>query len=440
MMAGVMVGISAAHPLWWLALPVLLLPVWWHRQKRRRTQAEPLATARFLPSAPPRHMRVWRWDDVPLLLLRCLLLVALIAWLAAVALPWRGDTVFVDRDVPAAWADQQAAQAGMAGARRMALSGEGFANDVPANEVLPWLQSHEREWRKDARLLVLARQVAMPAQLPKLAHAVDIRIAPLVASAAAPVLSGATSVPAAVSAQGAAGGASAPGGTGTVSASATAPARSAAAADAPARSAVVAASATPAAVGGALEPAAPTALPVALVSTPERKAAWRALFAAFDAAGSGTVRHVVTEFDGAEAPPQASLVVWDRAAPPPPDWQAPLWWLPSAALPLVAGVDRSAVQVLHVDSLTLQVADSPRGRLWASDAWPPKEADTARTLYETWRALHFAPEAWPLAAQLIPPRRTSPLAMAGTLPDAWLAYALLTLFILERLVTHVRRR
>lgn len=404
-------GISAAHPLWWLALPVLLLPVWWHRQKRRRTRAEPLATARFLPSAPPRHMRIWRWDDVPLLLLRCLLLVALIAWLAAVALPWRGDTVFVGRDVPAAWAEQQVAQAGMAGARRMALPGDGLANEVPGNEVLPWLQSHEREWRRDARLLVLARQVAIPAQLPKLAHAVDIRIAPLTPSAG----------PAAAAAQTMA---SSPGGILAATASAG----------------NATASAAQAAGGGALEADAPVTLPVALVSTPGRKAAWRALFAAFDAAGGGAMRHVVTELDGTEAPPRASLIVWDRAAPPPPDWQAPLWWLPPAALPLVAGVEPSAVQALRVDGLDLQVADSPRGRLWASDAWPPKEADSARTLYETWRALHFAPEAWPLAAQVIPPRRTSPLAMPDTRPDAWLAYALLALFILERLVTHVRRR
>jgi hypothetical protein len=404
-------GISAAHPLWWLALPVLLLPVWWHRQKRRRIQAEPLATARFLPPAPPQHRRIWRWEEVPLLLLRCLLLLALIAWLAAVTLPWRGDTVFVGRDVPAAWAEQQVAQAGMAGAQRMALPGDGLANEVPASGVLPWLQMHEREWRKDARLLVLARQVAMPAQLPKLAHAVDIRIAPL-ATAAGPAAAVAQTM------------ASSPGGT----LAATASAGSATA------------SAAQAAGGGALEADAPEMLPVALVSTPGRKAAWRALFAAFDAAGGGAVRHAVTEFDGTEAPPQASLIVWDRSAPPPANWQAPLWWLPPAALPLVAGAERSAVQALRVDGLALQVADSPRGRLWASDAWPPKDVDGARTLYETWRALHYAPEAWPLGAQRIPPQRTSPLAMSDVRADAWLAYALLALFILERLVTHVRRR
>ncbi len=356
-----------ANPLWWLALPVLLLPVWWHRQKRRRTQAEPLATARFLPAAPPQHMRIWRWDDVPLLLVRCLLLAALVAWLVAVALPWRGDTVLIAGEVPAAWADAQAAQAGMAGAPRMALP----AGVGPA--VLPWLQANEHAWRKDARLLVLATRVALPAQLPKLAHGVDIRLAPPVAG-----------LP-----------------------------------------------------DQALQPAV---FPVALVAPPERKAAWRALFAAFDAAGGGTVRHVVTEFDGGEAPPSAALVVWDRAAPPPAGWRAPLWWLPPAALPLAPGVDRAAVQSLGVGPVALQVADSPRGRLWASDAWPPRDADGARAVYETWHALHVAPPAWPMAAQALPSQRAAPLAMPGSRPDAWLAYVLLALFIVERVMTHVRRR
>jgi hypothetical protein len=355
-----------AQPWWWLALPVLLLPVWWHRQKRRRTQAEALATARFLPAAPPRHMRIWRWDDVPLLLLRCLLLAALVAWLAAVALPWRGDTVLAGSDVPPAWADRQAAQAGLSGAQRMPLP----------DAVLPWLQAHEHEWRQGAKLLVLAKQVPLPAQLPKLAHAVEIRIAPPAVAASAP--------------------------------------------------------------------AAPTVFPVALVAPPGRRAAWHALFAAFDAAGSGSVRHAVAEFNGSEAPPAASLVVWDHAAPPPAGWHAPLWWVPSSALPLVPGVDPAAIQTLRIGAipsdLPLQVADSARGRLWASDAWPPSDADGARTLYEAWHALHFPPQAWPLAAQTLPPQRTAPLAVPGTRPDAWLAYVLLVLFMLERLVTHVRRR
>lgn len=412
---------TGAYPMWWLALPVLLLPLWWHRQKRRRTQAEPLATARFLPAAPPRQMRIWRWDDVPLLVLRCLLLLALIAWLAAVALPWRGDTAFVGRGVPDAWMERQVAQAGMAGAQRM---------DLP-DDVLPWLQRHEHAWRKDARLLVLARQAPLPAQLPKLAHGVDIRIAPQEAAAPDPAgtSAGAGAPQAAAGSHGVV----------TVASAGQPPG----AAWRPATEATRSELASPPSAtrqGAGNGQGAPLALPVVLVAPPERKEAWRALFAAFDAAGDGKVRHVLTESDGAGAAPRASLIVWDRAAPPPANWQAPLWWLPPQALPLVPGVDQAAVQPLRVAELPLQVADSARGRLWASDAWPPKDADTARVLYETWHALHFQPEAWPLAAQVLPPQRTSPLAMPGARPDAWLAYLLLALFMLERLMTHVRRR
>jgi hypothetical protein len=125
---------------WWLALPLLLLPIWWHRQKRQRLKAEPLATARFLPSSAPQQLRVWQWSDRLLLLARCLLLVALIAWLAVTVFPWRGDTVLVDAGVDQAWADQQIRSAGFAIAAR---------ETMPA-DVLPWLHRHEHEWRGDA--------------------------------------------------------------------------------------------------------------------------------------------------------------------------------------------------------------------------------------------------------------------------------------------------
>ena len=71
--------------MWWLTLPVLLLPVWWHRQKRERIKAMPLATARFLPRAEPQQLRVWRWTERLLLVVRCLLLVAVMAVAATLA-------------------------------------------------------------------------------------------------------------------------------------------------------------------------------------------------------------------------------------------------------------------------------------------------------------------------------------------------------------------
>lgn len=163
---------SSAFAWWWWALPVLLLPIWWHREKRQRLSAEPLATARFLPKAPPQQMRVWAWVDRLLLLLRCLLLVGVLAWLADVAVPWRGDTVLLSPGIDPAWAEAQVKEAGLSDAGRLSLSDA---------DALTWLVAHEREWTADARLLLLASGDAVPmaAQAPRLAHQLDLRVQPV---------------------------------------------------------------------------------------------------------------------------------------------------------------------------------------------------------------------------------------------------------------------
>lgn len=155
--------------LWWLALPVLLLPILWHRQKRERVKATPLATARFLPRADPQQLRVWHWVDRVLLLARCLLLAALIAWLADLALPWRGDTVLVVPGTDAAWAVREIDAAGFKDARRIEPEADPHADDVIA-----WFAAREREWRADARVLVVGGQ-PMAATMPGLRHALELR-------------------------------------------------------------------------------------------------------------------------------------------------------------------------------------------------------------------------------------------------------------------------
>eukprot|EP01041_Mallomonas_annulata_P020049 gene20049-39646_t len=143
----VAIGGARMISLWWFALPVLLLPIWWHRQKKERTDVAMLATARFLPATSPEQQRVWRWLDVVLLLLRCLLLATVIAWLADMVVAWRGDAVLVaPGTTDTAWVDQQVAQAGFKGADRI---------QVPEADVFGWLARHEREWKNDARLLLV---------------------------------------------------------------------------------------------------------------------------------------------------------------------------------------------------------------------------------------------------------------------------------------------
>jgi hypothetical protein len=351
----------SSYPLWWLALPVLLLPVWWHRQKRQRVKAESLATARFLPSAPPEQLRVWQWRDKLLLAVRCLMLVVLIAWLAATIFPWRGDTVLVDAGADKAWAEKEIAAAGFSAASRMALP----------TDVLQWLRANERDWRGDAKLLLIARsgQIAMPARTPQFSHQLTIRTAPAAALAPTP----------------------------------------------PQR-------------------AAPVELHIALAAPATRVAAWRSLFAAFDSAGNAATRHVLA----AEPSAKTALIVWDTpAAVPPSTWRAANWWI---AAPPTAFPELAKASTLTVDGITLKYADSPRGRLWTSDAFPPRDADTSRALYDAWQLLAAAPApVYAMPSQTFAAARSASPTIADAKPATWLALALLALFMIERILTHARR-
>ncbi|MET0267263.1 MAG: hypothetical protein ABW202_16825 [Duganella sp.] len=354
-------GVFSAYPYWWLALPVLLLPLWWHRQKRQRIKFEPLATARFLPAAGPEQQPVWRWRDRLLLLLRCLLLFTLIAWLAATVFPWRGDTVLVDGGADPAWVEQQIASAGLGSAQRIAL---------PAN-ALQWIAAHEREqqWRSNARLLIVARagQVAMPAHLPRFQHPVELRTIP-VPSSAASVL-----------------------GTHRIT----------------------------------------------LAAASGRADAWRVLFAAFDQAGDGSRRYTVATAPDA----MTELIVWDTPEQAPPaQWRAPHWWIGAASASAWPELDKAASRTITINGIKLRYVDSARGRLWTSDALPPRDVDTARALYQAWRMLDAEPTpAYPAPAQTFDTVSAPAQPLAQQQPSRWIALALLALFLLERILTHARR-
>lgn len=322
------------NQLWWFALPILLLPVWWHRRKREQHKAELLATSRFLPRAEPRQTREWRWNDLLLLLVRCLMLATAIAWLADPVMPWRGDTVIVATGTDAKWVETQAAQAGLARVDRL---------DLPAAQAIAWLRAHEREWRPEARVLVLG-DVPMPALLPQFGRRIELR------TQARP----------------------------------------------------------------------PEKLERRVYIASERPEPWRRVFALEGIA--------IDEAGGAKT----SLVVWDRKEAPPASLRAPLWLV----------VDASAFPELakapQVDGL--RYADSPRGRLWHAEAWPPRTAEAARTLLDNWQRLHVG-----LPAHTAPSRvfEASPAARApepsGALRDMLMAL-LAALFVLERILTHARRR
>jgi hypothetical protein len=335
--------------LWWLALPLLLLPIAWHRQKRQRTQALPLATARFLPAAAPQQLRIWRWADKTLLLLRLLLLLGLIAWLADVALAWRGDTVFVGGGVDPAWAEAQIQAAGLGAARRSAL---------PDADPLAWLAAHEREWRPGARLAIVASGDAVPmaARPPALAHRLDLR----------------------------------------------------------------------------LQPAPPASAPAPrhIVLASPREAAWRALFTAFESAGPGRQRFLMSTQPDA----QTELIVWDRPGAPDAAWHAPLWWaVQPAAFAELATARRSG---------SLRVAETSRGRIWARDSWPLDEReplDAARALFDDWQGLQNDPLPDAAPSGVLEASAAQPALRPSGASHAVLAPLLALLFALERLLAHRRR-
>jgi hypothetical protein len=288
------------------------------------------------------QLRVWRWSDVLLLLLRCLLLAALIALLADPVLPWRGDSVLVVPGTDPAFVDKQVLEAGLADARRIGL---------PDRDAYRWLHEHEREFKPQARLL-LAGDVAMPASLPQLRHAVTVRPQPA--------------------------------------------------------------------------PAASLEHHVAVFS--RRAAEWRKLFAALD----GPQRYVLDEQAGAST----ELLIWDLPQSPPAGLRAPLWWVAdTAAFPELAKAPQAD---------GLHYMDSPRGRLWSAAWMTPGDAAAARTMFDTWQRLHAGvrPVTAPPQAPLVDaraPAGPSGAALHDALHDA-LAVALLVLFALERMLTHVRRR
>lgn len=321
------------NSLWWWALPVLVLPILWHRQKREQTKTAPLASARFLPAAQPKQLRVWRWNDPLLLILRCLLLATLIALLADLVLPWRGDAVLVVPGLDAAFVAKQA------GTRERI--------DLPDRDAVNWLHAHEREFKPEARLLVLG-DAAMPAVLPRFRHAVELR------TQAAPFKGAERHV--------------------------------------------------------------------AVFST--RLEAWRRLFSAPGA----PLRYVIDAQPGGKT----ELIVWDRPQAPPAGLRAPLWWVgdarafPELAQPKTAGA--------------IRYADSARGRLWTMDAWPLADVEGARALLASWQRLQYPPQPYTAPPQRLPGDAGAAAGPAsGALRD-WLSIALLALFALERILTHVRRR
>ncbi len=80
-----MIDILWGNPVAWLGLGTIALPIIVHLLARRRASSVPFPTLRFLPGSSSTSIRRHRFEDLPLLALRCAILAAAAA---ALAQPW----------------------------------------------------------------------------------------------------------------------------------------------------------------------------------------------------------------------------------------------------------------------------------------------------------------------------------------------------------------
>lgn len=173
--------LNALFAWWWLALPTVLLPLWWHRQRQKQQHVFPLASAQFLPTAEPQTVQVWRWRDLILLLLRLAMLLCLIALMAQFIRGQRGDTVFVSKKANGAWVAAQIAQLKQQSRSLEVMDYcEHAPCDIQTDSIFAWLEQHQAQWQDTSRWYLLAAEteLSMPAQVPRFKPAFELRIAP----------------------------------------------------------------------------------------------------------------------------------------------------------------------------------------------------------------------------------------------------------------------
>lgn len=410
-------------PLWWLLLPIFGLPIWWHRQRRHTQKIQTLATAKFLPSAPPQLLRVWRWRDIVLLLLRCLMLLTLIAILAGLFWSWRGDTVFVGNHLDEKWVQQTLQKSGFEHAKQMRFCAETkFKNthenhcDIYTDDLFFWIEQQQAQWQTKARWLVLASadQLSMHGQKPVLTHDVLVRIAPLDTN----------------------------------------------------------------------KQTNKTPVFVSIKST--RMAEWRRLFSAFEEAGTASQPFVLSEHygsrldarseagskAGSEARPD--LVVWDQPSALDATWQAPLIWqttqnvsakVPAVAADLQANLNEknvpnkmqgaiekpnavvpipSSLSSLSSSFDTLKISTSIQNNqhIWTVQQqtdWPLNNVENAKKLFEAWQSVRKF--SVPFPSQDIAADKNAKVSLIDveSALQIYLLYFFILLLVLERSLAHVRR-
>jgi len=397
---------NSMSPYWWLLLPLIILPIFWLRQKRESSLRRSLATARFLAAASPHMVQVWRWQEWLLLILRCLLLLIAIAYLASIFMRWRGDTVLIASGSDSAWVEQQINASKMQDAKRMSFCADVSSDvsssvscDIQSTQILYWLEQHQSWWKKSARLLVLgdAHQIALNAQAPQLAQTLEVKVRPL----------------SNLSDQG-------------------------------------------------KSKTKPEAIYIVLHS--DRAAAWQHMFSAFAVAGSADQRYIWQQAPDA----RTNLVIWDSTNAVPQNWKtdskANLWWLSSSAgivNDLALEEKHPGLQSLADSKLHIKQFKTAESRYWLMQAgsdWPINssingstngaingftntgDSQNAKKLFEAWQMMSLKSQHYPATSFNQPAsEKFIPLQQQENTRDILLAL-MLFVFALERIFTHVRRR
>jgi len=375
---------SSMSPYWWLLLPLMIFPILWLRQKRESSLRQNLATAKFLAAASPHMVQVWRWQAWLLLILRCLLLLIAIAYLASIFMRWRGDTVLIAAGSDSAWVEQQINTSKMQDAKRMNFCtdvGSDFSCDIQSTQILYWLEQHQSWWKKSARLLVLgdASQITLNAQAPQLAQALEVKVRP------------------------------------------------------------------PSNDNKQVK-TKPADHYIALHS--DRAAAWQHMFTAFAVAGKADHHYVwqsepdarteLVIWDSAQAVPQN----WKT------NLKAHLWWLSSSAGIVndqAREEKHPGLQSLADSKLHIKQFKTTESRYWLMQSgsdWPISlnESQDAKKLFEAWQMMSLKARVYPATSFNQPASKNAiPLQQQENTRDVLLVL-LLCIFALERILTHVGRR
>nr|WP_314859528.1 hypothetical protein [uncultured Undibacterium sp.] len=379
---------SSMSPYWWLLLPLIIFPILWLRQKRESSLRQNLATAKFLAAASPHMVQVWRWQAWLLLILRCLLLLIAIAYLASIFMRWRGDAVLIAAGSDSAWVEQQINTSKMQDAKRMSFCtdvGSDLSCDIQSTQILYWLEQHQIWWKKSARLLVLgdASQISLTAQVPQLAQALEVKVRQ----------------PSIDKKQG---------------------------------------------------KTKQQDYYIALHS--DRAAGWQHMFTAFAVAGRADHNYVWQQapdartelviWDSAQAVPEN----WKTNS------KAHLWWLSSSAgivndqatQEKQPGLQALADSKLHIKQF--RTADSRYWLIQSGSDWPIDgsigigDSQNAKRLFEAWQMMSLKTQDYPATSFNLPAsKNTIPMQQQENTRDV-LLILLLCIFALERIFTHVRRR